>query len=184
MKNISPNWIASFAVALLLAAPLVAHATVVTFEDVSNHSSAPFSSGGLDFTGGTTYVWNGPGYAADNGTLNLISGFSNSFTITKTGGGLFSIDQFDAGLSWYTTLQSLDVTVGANVITLDPTFQTFLFSNLVNLTSLTVSFAPSDGYMSFDNIVWHEGSQVPEPETLLLLALGLVGIAASRRKTA
>lgn len=168
--------------ALLLAAPLAAQAGLATFDDVTNTTPAPFSSGGLDFSGGYSYVWSGPGYGADNGTLNLISGFNDSFTITKTGGGTFTLDQLDAGLSWYTSQSSYDITVGTDTITLLPTFQTYTFSDLVNVSSVTVEFAPGDGYLSIDNIVWHDGSNVPEPASLMLVGAALLGLAAARKQ--
>lgn len=182
MKRTTARLLSNAIAALLLAAPLATHAAIATFDDVANTTGVPFSSGGLDFSGGYTYVWNGPGYGADNGTLSLISGSSGSFTITRTGGGTFTLDQLDAGLSWYTGQTAYDITVGPDVITLTPAYQTYTFSDLVNVSSVTVEFAPGDGYLSVDNIVWHDGSNVPEPASLMLFGAALLGLAATRKQ--
>ena len=157
MHNPTASRLVALAAAACLAAPLASMAAVVTFDsDPANHTATPFSSGGLHFTnsGSATFVWNGPGYGADNGTNSLISGFSDSVTITKDGGGTFSLLGFDAGLSWYTTLATLTLSVGSESIVLDPTYQTFNFSAFTNVSSVTVSYAPIDGYFAVDNIRW------------------------------
>ncbi|SBT09922.1 hypothetical protein ACCAA_80019 [Candidatus Accumulibacter aalborgensis] len=72
-------------------------------------------------------------------------------------------------------MTALSITVGSDVITLDPSFQTFTFSDLTNVSSVTVSFDPSDGYLSVDNIVWHDGTSVPEPGTIALIGMAFAG---------
>lgn len=181
MRTLFKQMIAALTVCTAAWCPSVASAAVVTFDDTASGTGAPFSSGGLDFSGSSTYVWFGPGYNANNGTNSLISGFSSSFTITKTGGGLFSIDQLDAGLSWYTGLTSLNISVGSDVISLGQSYQTYSFTNINNVTSVTVAFAPGDGYFAIDNIVWND-NPVPEPGSLTLLGLALLGLVAARRR--
>ena len=181
MRTLFKQMIAALTVCTAAWCPSVASAAVVTFDDTASGTGAPFSSGGLDFSGSSTYVWFGPGYNADNGTNSLISGFSTGFTITKTGGGLFSIDQLDAGLSWYTGLTSLNISVGSDVISLGQSYQTYSFTNINNVTSVTVAFAPGDGYFAIDNIVWND-NPVPEPGSLTLLGLALLGLVAARRR--
>ena len=181
MRTLFKQMIAALTVCTAAWCPSVASAAVVTFDDTGSGTGAPFSSGGLDFSGSSTYVWFGPGYNANNGTNSLISGFSSSFTITKTGGGLFSIDQLDAGLSWYTGLTSLNISVGSDVISLGQSYQTYSFTNINNVTSVTVAFAPGDGYFAIDNIVWND-NPVPEPGSLTLLGLALLGLVAARRR--
>lgn len=170
----------ALAAAVSLCAPLAAQAALTTFDDVADTTPAPFNSGGLHFESSYGYVWHGPGYGADNGTLSMIVGFGHSVTITRVGGGAFAVDSLDAGLSWYTALTSFDVTVDGETITLDPSFQNFSFGTLNNVTSLTIGVAPGDGYFSVDNIAWHD---VPEPASAALAAMALAGLAAVRRRT-
>ena len=181
MRTLFKQMIAALTVCTAAWCPSVASAAVVTFNTLGFGTAAPFSSGGLDFSGSSTYVWFGPNYNANNGTNSLISGYSTSLTITKTGGGLFSIDQLDAGLSWYTGLTSLNISVGSDVISLGQSYQTYSFTNINNVTSVTVAFAPGDGYFAIDNIVWND-NPVPEPGSLTLLGLALLGLVAARRR--
>lgn len=169
----------ALAATLGLGAPMAAQAALTTFDDVADTTPAPFDSGGLHFESSYGYVWHGAGYGADNGTPSLIVGYGHSVTITRAGGGAFSLDSLDAGLSWYTALATLDVTVDGETITLDPSFQNFSFGTLGNVTSVTIGAAPGDGYFSVDNIAWHDA---PEPASAALAAMALAGLAATRRR--
>ncbi|MBV8036427.1 PEP-CTERM sorting domain-containing protein [Roseateles sp.] len=160
-----------------------AQADIVTFDDVANHTGAPFESGGLRFESpGSTYVWSGDGVHSDNGTLSLISGIGASFTITKVGGGMFSIDQFDAGLSWYTLGTTGEITVDGDLLTLTGNYQTFALTTLQNVSSVTVRFTLGDGYFAMDNIVWHDAGALPEPASFALVGLALLATGVARRR--
>ena len=155
----------------------------MTFNELPDNVATTFVSGGLVFSGSTTWSWGSPGAGyADNGTTGIISGFGSGFTITRFGGGNFTLNQVDGGLSWYTNLTSHGVTAGSEMMTLNRSFQTFVFSSLVNVSSVTFSAAPGDGYYAFDNIVYDalDNGQVPEPASLMLIGLALAGLAAAR----
>jgi len=160
-----------------------ATATVVTFDDVATDIPTPFVSGGLLFSGetGETFAWNTTGSSSDNGTQALAIGFGSAVTVTRDGGGLFSLDSLDAGLSWYTALSSFEVNVGSETITLGIGYSTYSFTSLTNISSLTITPGPTDGYIAIDNINWSDSSAVPEPGSLVLLGLGLAGFGFSRK---
>jgi hypothetical protein len=163
-----------------------AQASVITFDDQAGTSTLPVSADGLTFTssGGYAYVWTAGGGKADNGTNNLIYGLGATVTITRTGGGTFTLNGFDAGLSWYTSVNAFDLTLnGTDTISLGNAYQGYQFANLKNVTSVTFSGAPSNGYIAIDNVDF-DVAQVPEPASLTLLGLGLAGLAAARRKSA
>ncbi len=160
-----------------------ANASLVTFDDVTPNSAAPFVSGGLMFDGGFyTLAWNTSGGSSNNGTQALIIGYSGYATITKDGGGLFSIDSLEAGLSWDTVLSSFDINIGSETITLGLGYGAFTFSGLTNLSSLTIWFAPVDGYLAIDNIRWSEASAVSAPTSITLLVLGLAGLGLTKKR--
>jgi len=168
----------------LLACSSIASANIATFDDVPEFTSTPITSGGLDFNGSTSYVWSTYGQTADNGTSSLLTGFGDSVTITKHDGGAFTLDQFDAGLSWYSSEDWLTLSVGTEAITINQFYQTFSFSDLTNITAITIGFAPVDGFFTLDNVVWHDVtnvSQVPEPSPWIMFGLGIVGLLLGRR---
>ncbi len=170
-------------VAGLLCAPFVS-ANIVTFDDdVRPYVYSPIVSGGLVFQGDSTWTWYGPQNAAHNGTVNLISGFGHSLTITKEGGGAFSIDQFDAGLGEYTQYEWFGIWLNSDLIVLGRDFMRFTnginFASLTDVTSITIGIPPEDGYFALDNIVWHP-TDVPESSGLALVLLGF-GLLLVRR---
>ena len=153
---------------------------IATFDDpgLPSGTSTPFESGGLLFSGSNSYAWNTNGGSSDNGTQALIIGYGGSATISKVGGGLFTLNSLDAGLSWYTQLDNFTITVGSETITLGSGYQNYAFTTLTDQITITIQPGAPDGYIAIDNIQY----SVPEPTVLGLLGLGLVTISLSRRR--
>jgi hypothetical protein len=177
------------AAALSLAA--VAGATragVVTFDDAAGNAIvdkcvSSFSDQGLTFTGSYCMgVWalnpNG------NGTNSLIydpyvGGGGGPLTITKTGGGAFSLGDVDLSVSWYDSNPTETITINGSPLTISQTYATYDLG-LTDVTSVTISgVASQGGYWLADNLNFSAG--VPEPASWATMLIGLFGLGAVMR---
>ena len=192
-------------------------ATVIDFED-PNITGSPFftssSYNGFDFTSTHAHTIADPTDSpcvscAANGTQYIFSELPSELTMTKTGGGAFSLQQFDASEPrTYVTFGNTSVLeviasfIGGGTSTesflLDgilpngpsgdlADFETFFLSSaFTNLASVTFRGFNSVGDISgwaLDNITVNT-SAVPEPGMLGLLGLSLVLLGFRKRRIA
>ena len=191
---------------------LSANATVVDFQDVPSgtcafNTTGTLTSQGFDFTGNpidsALFVCD-PGANQHNTTAALINANSQSIlTMSQNGGGVFSLESFFAGgrtedfapdlaVTMYSVATGIDIlgnlfgggTVSYSVV-LDSIApydwsQYFLPASFNNLTSVVFTAQGSGPTPEF--LIDDINVSVPEPASIALLGIGLVGVGFSRRK--
>lgn len=174
------------------SSPSLAANTVVT-NQYAGLTFAATAGGAVRANSCGVGAWNGTGMSGD--TLNTYgpncatNGTNDSFSL------MFANDVSAASLSLYS--------YSANSTT---SFSTFLDGTLVDTYLQTASAlynaygtgvltftglfdeiryvegSNTSSYVVFDNVAWVDSTAVPEPGTLVLMSLGLLGFAAARRK--
>ncbi|PCJ19687.1 MAG: hypothetical protein COA96_16195 [SAR86 cluster bacterium] len=192
-------------------------ATVIDFEDpniAANNYFTSSSYNGFDFTSAHAHTIADPtegtcNNCAANGTQYILSEIATVVTMTQTGGGAFSLQQFDvseprtyATILNTSVIQVIATFVGGGTSTesfmLDgilpdgpsgdlADFETFFlssaFTNLASVTFRGLDIYGDIGGWALDNIVVNT-SAVPEPGMLGLFGLSLVLLGFRKRRIA
>ncbi|MEO6145631.1 MAG: PEP-CTERM sorting domain-containing protein [Sulfuriferula sp.] len=184
-------------VSTLSAVAMSASATTISFDSLEQvgggfQSLTSYNENGFNLSAGQFASAQQGNTAWYFGSASLFNNYSGGITtLTKIGGGTFDFSAID--LAPVSTMYSPGATVsfvgnvhgGGSVntsFTLNNTyaFQTFLLSGFNNLDSVT--WRQDSPYSQFDNVVLDRS--VPEPASLALFGIGLVGLNAFRRKKA
>jgi hypothetical protein len=186
------------AVACMMAlAAASAHSAIITFGDGPSVASSGYTETGFVITTSSPYArirdWpttnNPSSFGSGSGEREfLFNGLDGTITFKMVSGGLFDFTSFDvenpAGQQGWSADGTVVVT-GSNGAVANFSGSSFVTNLLPNsFSNLTyVTFSNQTGQSTIDNLNF-AASAVPEPATTALLGLGLLGFAASRRKSA
>lgn len=187
------------AIAASLLAAVPANAVVIGFDDIAG-DYVPESYKGLKWANAGVLhkdAYPGSGYdiGAISGSYVAYGGWSSSIPMKITSDGdAFSFNSAYFTAAWEPTVQLLiegfiddddiaDYTVTLNLDNASPLFFEANWINLRELRLTTLSATPLQ-HFAVDNLMINEDVpvEVPEPMTLGLVGMGLLGIAGARRR--
>lgn len=141
------------------------------------------------FAGVDTGVANSGSFSAYGGQIGSQGHISQSISTVAGSAYDFSFAYFSGGGTPNSFTASFDGTPVFSIVDdIAHAFQTYTFTGLIASSANTVidfGIRNDPSYQRLDDVsVNASAAAVPEPETLALLGLGLLGFAASRRKSA